>query len=91
MAIESMPGQMDLFAEQDDAPFKLSDDNVELLREVGELSEGAARALLFLTLICLFAQDDAESVEAAEPSARGITPRSQLLPVGWLRRNALWI
>jgi hypothetical protein len=88
---ESLPGQLPLFCDDEaDAPFKLSDDNVELLREVNELSEAAARGLLFLVLCIMFAQDAAESVEN-QPSVERITPRSQLLPGGWLRRNALWI
>jgi len=69
--------------------FKLSDANVETLREVNELPDEAVRPLLFLTLVLLFSQADteAESLESSAPPVGRVVPRAQLLPGRWLRRR----
>ena len=85
--IESLPGQLPLFADDDAGPFKLDDEQAELLRAVGELPEAAARGLLFLVLCIMFAQDAAESAEASEPgeSVEAIARREAMLPASWTK------
>lgn len=91
MPLESLPGQRPLFseAEEEAGTFMLSDANVDLLAEVAEIDDEAVRPLLFLSLVCLFSQDQADSIEA-EPGVEGTAWRSQMFPLRWIRRRAMF-
>lgn len=87
------PSQRLWFPEgEENVRFKLSDEDVETLREVGELGEKTARALLFLALTCLSSEAAAQqSAETVERGTGRISPKSLLLPSWWMWRKAIWL